>query len=83
MSAGFQLKMVIDCDVNQENDAHSLGRELEDRIRNYLTQQIPNLRNIQALKSGTITFSLTIRGRRIRIVTGDNGAQIEGQKGSR
>jgi len=83
MGAGFQLQTTIDCEVTEENDAHNLGRELEDRIRAFLTQQFPNLRNIQALKSGTINFSLTIRGRRIRITNGESGAELDGQKGKR
>lgn len=81
MAAGIQLQTIIDCEVNEEDDAHNLGRELKDRIRNYLTQLIPNLRNIQTLKSGTISFNLTVRGQRIRITNSESGAAVDrGQK---
>lgn len=79
--AGIRLHTIIDCETTDSAQAHALGQELEDRIHAFLTSQLPNIRHSQAIQSGTITFRLEVRGRRVKITSNRSGeAQVENPK---
>ena len=57
----------IECKVAEPDDAHELGKELENRLNTAINALIPNLRHARSIQSGTVKFSLEIEGRRLKI----------------
>lgn len=64
----------VDCQVDNSEIAHELGRELESIIDRLLRQALPTARNAQHIQSGSISFKLEIFGRRINIEPKANAA---------
>lgn len=63
----IRLTAAIEFKVDTSDNAHELGKELEDRINSSLNVIIPNLRYTRSIETGTVQFSHQIIGRRIKI----------------
>lgn len=81
--ASVKITTTIECEVGTPDNAHTLGQELEERLHSSISSLLPTLRNSRYIQSGTIHFSLEIRGRSIRIrrssdASSDAQLQLEG-----
>jgi hypothetical protein len=65
--ASVKIETTISCEVDTSEEAHQLGKELEDRLHASITQLLPNLRYSECINTGTIRFKLEIEGRRVTI----------------
>lgn len=68
----------VECQVAESDDAHELGKELENRLHSAINALIPNLRHVRAIKAGTVKFGMEIDGRRLKIQVIENGGQAAG-----
>jgi hypothetical protein len=65
--ASVKIETVVSCKVSTSEEAHQLGKELEDRLHSTITQLLPNLRYAESIQSGDISFRLEIEGRKVTI----------------
>jgi hypothetical protein len=65
--ASVTIQTTVDCQVGTSEEAHQLGRELEDRLYAAINQLLPNLRYAESIQTGTIRFRLEINGRQVTI----------------
>jgi hypothetical protein len=76
--ATVRVTTTVECQVAKSDDAHELGKELENRLHTTLNALIPNLRHARVIQSGTVKFSMEIEGRRLKIQVVDAGNQAAG-----
>lgn len=80
--ASVKVTTTIDCQVATPNDAHNLGKEIEERLYTAINAMMPNLRHSRFIQAGAIRFSLEIQGRRVNIKrSGEGGAAAPNSKG--
>lgn len=76
--ATVRVTTTVECKVAESDEAHELGKELENRLHTAINALIPNLRHARSIQSGTVKFSMEIEGRRLKIQVVENGDQATG-----